>query len=139
MPQTLSPNRSLPEPVLDVLVVATEATVRARLAAHVWHAVPSAQVHELSQMSDLVYRVAGSGVDLVVLGAEPQPVPLTPLLVQMLKGIRPALRIVCVARVEPASTSATDANLTEARLGDWLRASYGRSGAGPPTSPVSPS
>lgn len=133
MPQTLRQNRSLPKPVLDVLVVATEAPSRARLAAQVWHALPTAQIHELSQVNDLVYRVAGSDVDLVLLHAEPlHPLPLTPLLVQMLKGIQPALRIVCVARAQPAPTPATDASLTEAGLGDWLRAMYGSTGASPP-------
>jgi hypothetical protein len=139
MPQTLSPTRSLPEPVLDVLVVASEASVRVRLAAHVWDVLPSAQVRELSQLTDLVYRVAGSGVDLVVLDAEPlQPLPLTPLLAQMLKGIRPALKLICVARSEPGSTLSTDACLTDASLGDWLRTMYGAADAGladtpPPT------
>ena len=132
MPQTSSSTRSLPDAVLDVLVVATEGPTRARLAAQVWHALPWAQVHELSQLTDLVYRVAGSGVDLVLLDAEPlQPLPLTPLMVQMLKGIQPALRIVCVARFEPALTPATDASLTEARLGDWLRTTYGSGRASP--------
>lgn len=134
MPQTLVSTRSLPKPVVDVLVVATEAQVRARLAAQVWQALPSAHVHELSQLTDLVYRVAGRGIDLVVLDAEPlqplQPLPLTPLLVQMLKGIQPALRIVCVAQAQPAQTPATDACLTDAGLGDWLRTVYGGDGAG---------
>ena len=119
---------------MAVLVVATEAPVRARLAAQVWHVLPSAQVHELSQLTDLVYRVAGSSVDLVVLDAQPlQPLPLTPLLVQMLKGIQPALRIVCVARAAAAVSTiapATDASLTEACFGDWLQNTYGNAGGG---------
>ena len=128
----------LPERAIDVLVVATDAPARARLAAHVWGALPLAQVHELSQVTDLVYRVAGRGVDLVLLDAEPlQPLPLTPLLVQMLRGIQPAMRIVCVARAEPACAPATDGSLSEASLGDWLRTSYGRIGADAPSSAVS--
>ena len=135
MLQTLDSTRKPPHPTVDVLVVSTEAQVRERLAAHVLHALPMAQVHELAQLADLVYRVAGSGVDLVVLDAQPsQRLPLTPLMVQMLKGIQPALRIVCVAGAPWAATptvpSTTDASLTEAGLGDWLRATYG-SGAGP--------
>lgn len=132
MPQTHRLSVSQFKPALDVLVVATEALARARLAAQVWRALPSAHVHELSQLDDLVYRVAGRGIDLVVLDAEPlHPLPLTPLLVQMLKGIQPELRIVCVARARPAPTPATDASLTDAGLGDWLRSTYGD-----PTGPV---
>ena len=134
MPQTLNSTSALTEPAMAVLVVATEAPVRARLAAQVWRALPSAQVHELSQLTDLVYRVAGSSVDLVVLDAQPfQPLPLTPLLVQMLKGIHPALRIVSVARAAPAVSSvapATDASLTEASFGDWLCNTYGIASGG---------
>ena len=142
MPQTLRSTRVAPEPALDVLVVATQAAARARLAAHVWSALPLAQVHELSRLADLVYRVAGNGVDLVVLDAEPlQPLPLTPMLVQMLKSIRPTLRIICVARAAPLLTSATDASLSEAALGDWLRTAYGGaavdSAAGLPPRPAS--
>ncbi len=141
MAQTLRSTRTLPQPALDVLVVAAKAPARARLAAQVWSALPLAQIHELSRLADLVYRVAGSGVDLVLLDAEPlHPQPLTPMLVQMLKSIRPTLRIVCVARAAPPSTSATDASLSEAALGDWLRATYGSSGHGlttgaPPAAP----
>ena len=98
----------------------TYAPTRARLAAQVWQALPQAQVHELSQPTDLVYRVAGSSVDLVLLDAERlQVLSLTPLLVQMLRGIRPTLRVVCVARTAPVPSSALppaiDASLVEAR------------------------
>ena len=135
MPPTISPHRSPPEPAVKVLVVATEAPARARLAARVRQALPSAEVHELSHVADLVYRVAGNGVDLVLLNTEPpQSLPVTPLLVQMLKGIRPALRIVCVAPSQPVSPPATDASLAEAVLGDWLRAVYGCGGTNLATS-----
>lgn len=137
MAPTRSSTDSRPGRSPGVLVVGTHAPTRARLAAHVWRVLPPAQVHELSQLTDLVYRVAGSGVDLVLMDADSlQPVPMTPLLVQMLKGIRPTLRIVCVARLSPAPASAlpaaVDASLAENGLGDWLRDRYGSGESGPP-------
>lgn len=103
-----------------VLVVGSDAAARARIAALVWRALPAARVEELSGVSDLMFRVAGNGIELILLdtrAAGPCPSALVP----MLKALEPRLRLATLATAAPVALEGLDAALTEAELEDWLR------------------
>lgn len=84
-------------------------------------ALPAARVDEFPGVSGLVSRVAGNGIDLILLEAHASA-PWPAGLARLLKGIQPRLRLVTVAAAPSRPPlKGSDARLTEAALPAWLR------------------